>query len=263
MLIKQEDSNMKKTVLIGAIGLVSLSALAGDKLTFDRSLSLSTDRLSAVEFDVGAGSLEIVGTSGDEIRINATIESDDYRDMDDLLEDFEDNMRFEIDRESEYAMVYAKSKDKMKWGKSKNIAIHLEVEMPRGLDLVVDDGSGSITIENIDGLVSIDDGSGSMTLRSIGSDVRIDDGSGSIMIAGVNGDLDIEDGSGSIELKDISGSVDIEDGSGGIMAKFIGGDFKVDDGSGDVIVKNLDGEFKLVDDGSGSIRVNGEKWGKK
>ncbi len=254
---------MKKIVWVSAIGLVTLSAWAGDELSFDRSLSMSTDRLSAVEFDVGAGSLEIVGTSGDEIRINATIESDDYRDMGDLMEDFEEKMRFEIDRESEYAMVYAKSKDNMKWGKSKNIAIHLEVEMPRGMDLVVDDGSGSITIENIDGLVNIDDGSGSMTLRSIGSDVRIDDGSGSIMIAGVNGDLDIDDGSGSVELKDISGSVNIEDGSGEILAKGVGGDFKVDDGSGDVIVKGLDGQFKLIDDGSGSIRVNGEKWGKK
>ena len=62
-------------------------------MKFDRSLSMATDRISTVEFDVGSGSLEIVGTSGDEIRINATIESDDYRDMDDLLEDFEQLFR--------------------------------------------------------------------------------------------------------------------------------------------------------------------------
>ncbi len=254
---------MKKIALISAISLASLAAIAGDNMKFDRSLSMSTDRISAVEFDVGAGSLEIVGTSGDEIRINATIESDDYRDMDDLLADFEDKMIFKIDRESEYAMVYAKSKDKVNWGKSKNIAIHLEVEVPKGMDLVVDDGSGPMTIENIDGELKIDDGSGPITLRSIGSDVQIDDGSGSIMIADVIGDLSIDDGSGSVELKNISGTVDIEDGSGGIMAKDIGGDFKVDDGSGDVVVKNLEGQFKLIDDGSGSIRVNGEKWGKK
>jgi hypothetical protein len=43
----------------------------------------------------------------------------------------------------------------------------------------------------------------------------------------------------------------------------VGGDFKVDDGSGDVVVKNLEGQFKLIDDGSGSIHVNGERWDKK
>ncbi len=254
---------MKKLALISAISLVSLSAISGEKMEFDRTLEMSTDRISAVEFDVGAGSLDIVGTSGNEIKIHATIESDDYRDMDDLVEAFEDKMMFSIERQSEYAMVYAKTKNNINWGKSKNIAIHLEVELPRGMDLVIDDGSGSITVENIDGLLKIDDSSGSITLRDIGNDVQIDDGSGSIQIADVNGDVSIDDGSGSIELKNIIGSVDVEDGSGSINGKDIDGDFKLDDGSGDVVLKNLGGQFKLVDDGSGTIKVNGERWGKK
>ncbi|TDR20353.1 DUF4097 family beta strand repeat-containing protein [Marinicella litoralis] len=254
---------MKKTAIISAISLVSLSAISANNLKFDRSLEMSTDRISAVEFDVGAGSLNIVGTTGNEIRINATIESEDYRKLDDLVDAFENKMLFSIERQSEYAMVYAKKKESMGWGNSKNIMIHLEVELPRGMDLVIDDGSGSMTVENIAGELKIDDGSGSITLRDIANDVQIDDGSGSIQVAGVNGDLSIEDGSGSIELKNISGSVDIEDGSGGIMAKDIGGDFTVDDGSGDVVVKNLTGQFTLIDDGSGSVTVNGARWGKK
>jgi len=255
---------MKKIALISAITLVSLSAISGDNMKFERSLEMSKDRLSAVEFDVGAGSLDIVGTTGDQIRINATIESDDFRDMSDLIEAFEDKMIFSIERQSEYAMVYAKAKDsKMSWGKSKNIMINLEVELPRGMDLVIDDGSGSINIENIDGELNIDDGSGSITLTDIGNDVQIDDNSGSIKITDVNGNLSIDDDSGSVDMKNITGTVDIEDGSGSINAKGIGGDFKVDDGSGDINVKSLAGEFILVDDGSGSINVNGEKWGKK
>ncbi len=254
---------MKKLAFITAISLVSLSAVAGNNMKFDRSLEMSTDRLSAVEFDVGAGTLDIVGTSGSAIRINATIESDDFKDMDDLIDAFENKMLFSIERQSEYAMIVAKSKGNMSWGKSKNIMIHLQVELPRSMDLVIDDGSGSMTVENIDGQLKIDDGSGAITLRDIGNNIRIDDGSGPIQIADVNGDVTIEDGSGPIELKNIKGSVDIEDGSGEIMAKDIGGDFKVDDGSGDVVVKNLEGQFKLIDDGSGSINVNGEQWGKK
>jgi len=254
---------MNKIVLMTAISLVSFSAVSGKNLKFNRSLEMSTDRISAVEFDVGSGSLDIVGTSGNEIRINATIESDDYRGMDDLVEAFESKKIFSIERQSEYVMVYAKSKDGISWGKTKNIMIHLEVELPRGMDLVIDDGSGSMSIENIDGELKVDDGSGSITLRDIGNDVEIDDGSGPIQIADVNGNLTIEDGSGSIEIKNIQGNVYIEDSSGEIMAKNIGGDFKVDDGSGDVVVKNLEGQFKLIDDGSGKINVNGERWDKK
>jgi len=251
---------MKKLVLISVVSLVSLSAVSGNNMKFDRSLTMSTDRLSAVEFDLGAGSLDIVGTTGNQIKINATIESDDFRDMENLVDTFEEKMLFSIDRQSEYAMVYAKSKESIGWGRSKNIAIHLQVELPRGMDIVIDDGSGSINIENIDGNVEIDDGSGSITLIDIGNHVQIDDGSGSINIKDINGDLSIDDGSGSVDIKNVTGTIDIEDGSGGILAKDVGGDFKVDDGSGDIVVKALAGEFHLIDDGSGSIRVNGKSW---
>jgi len=240
--------------------LVSLSAISGKNMSFERSLNLSTDRLTAVEFDLGAGSLDVVGTTGNQISINATIESDDFKNMDDFVEAFENKMHFSIERQSEYAVIFAKKKEGMTWGRSKNMAIHLEVELPRGMDLFIDDGSGSINIENIDGEIAIDDGSGSITLRDIGNNVKIDDGSGSISISDVNGDLDIEDGSGSIEMKNIVGSVEIEDGSGTVVAKKIGGNFEIDDGSGDISVKELTGEFILVDDGSGSIRVNGKGW---
>lgn len=254
---------MQKILCSAVICLVSATAMAGTNLEFKRSLTMSADRINAVEFDVGAGSLEIVGTTSSEMTINATITSDEYRDMSDLQEDFEKYMQFGLTRESGYAMVHAKNKDGFKWGSAKNIAIHLEVEIPKHLDLVIDDGSGAIVVENINGELKIDDGSGPIKLINIGSDVHIDDGSGPIMVADVDGDLDIDDGSGSIELKNISGTVTIEDGSGAITAKDIGGDFSVDDGSGDIVVKNLRGQFKLIDDGSGSVRVNGQRWGKK
>lgn len=255
---------MKKIALISAIGLVSLAASAGeDDLKFDRSLELSTDRLSGLEVDAGSGSMEVVGTTGNQIRVYATITSDDYKNMEDFEDAFEEKMVFDLKRDSGYALLKAKQKkNNLSWG-NKNIAINLEIEVPRNMDLIIDDGSGSIIVENIDGELKIDDGSGSITLRDIGNEVQIDDGSGSIKIADIDGDVSIDDGSGSVEMKNINGSVDIEDGSGEIVAKAIAGDFRVDDGSGDVIVKDLEGEFNLVDDGSGSIKVNGEKWSKR
>ena len=248
---------MKKLTAVGVVALCSFQVLAGNDLKFDRTLELSADRLSAVELDVGAGSLEVIGTSGNEIKVYATIESDEFSDMAVFQEAFEDKMAFSLKRDSGYALLKAKSNKTMNWGNSKNIAIHLEVEVPRHMDLVIDDGSGSMTISDIDGTVKIDDGSGSITIHDIG------DGSGSLKISDVNGDVEVDDGSGSVTLTNIAGTVDIEDGSGSIDANGVAGDFKVDDGSGDVVVKNLEGEFKLIDDGSGGIKVNGQRWSKR
>ncbi len=251
---------MKKIALVSTIGLLSITAFAGSPHKFERNLSLNTDRLSGIEMDVGAGSLEVVGVTGNEIKVYATIESEDYRDMEDLVEAFDDKMEFELTRDSGIAMLKAKrEKNILSWG-NKNIAINLQVEVPRSFDVVIDDSSGPLTVENIDGTVKIDDGSGPITLRMIGNDVQIDDGSGPIRIADINGDVNIDDGSGEIEMKNIQGSVDVEDGSGQITAKVIAGDFKVDDGSGSIIVKELQGDFKLIDDGSGSVKINGKRW---
>lgn len=254
---------MNKLIVFGAIALVSMVAAAGTKLSFEKQMSLNGERLSGLELDVGSGSLTIVGTSGNEIKVEATIESDDYKNNDDLLKGFNERMVLSLERDSGFALLKAKQKSKLGWGKSKNIAIHLSVEVPRHFDVVVDDGSGSMVIDNIDGAVQIEDGSGSVTLTRIGNDVDIDDGSGAIHIADIAGDVYIDDASGPIEVKNISGSVHVEDGSGAILAKVISGDFKVEDGSGEIIVKDLQGEFILVDDGSGTVHVNGLKWRKK
>ncbi len=252
---------MKKITLLGVIGLLSLTAIAGTHHKFERTLSLNTDRLSGIEMDVGAGSLEVVGVSGNEIKVFASIESKDYSDMEDLVDAFENKVAFSLTRESGFAVLKAKRENSSFSWSNKNIAINLQIEVPKSMDVVIDDGSGPMTVENMDGTVKIDDGSGSITLRMIGSDVDIIDGSGSIKVADIKGDVNIDDGSGGIEMKNITGSVYVEDGSGEIIAKVIDGDFKVDDGSGSVIVKELQGDFKLIDDGSGSVKVNGKSLG--
>ncbi|MFC3192685.1 hypothetical protein ACFODZ_00395 [Marinicella sediminis] len=252
---------MKRIALLGAICALTTPALADKKQSFERTLTLNTDRISAIELNTGAGSLEVVGTSGNDIVVNATVVSDDYDDMTEFTDAFDKKMVFSIDRQTEYAVVTAKAKKSMY--NSPDIQINLEVAVPRGLDVLIDDGSGSIHVENLDGELTVDDGSGSVVIKDINNDVNIDDGSGSLSISGVSGNLVVDDGSGSVDMKNIAGTVEIEDGSGSISAKFIGGDFILDDGSGDVVIKELTGDFELVDDGSGTIKVNGKKINKR
>ena len=267
-----------KTIILAAGITLALSAYAGKDLSFDRQLTLEASRIDGLEVDAGAGHMEILGADVDLITVEATIESDKYSSMDDLEEAFADDMEFELKRDQGFALLKAKNKDKL--FSNPEISIHLTIQVPQSFDLIVDDGSGHMKISDIDGSVEVDDGSGHMELSNIKDEVEIDDGSGNIELSNVQssvkiddgsghviaqnitGDITIDDGSGEIKLKHMGGNVDIEDGSGEIQANHIAGNFKVDDGSGPIVVTDLQGDFKLIDDGSGSVKVNGKSWPK-
>ncbi|WP_154223240.1 DUF4097 family beta strand repeat-containing protein [Marinicella rhabdoformis] len=267
-----------KTIILAAGITLALSAYAGKDLSFDRQLTLEASRVDGLEVDAGAGHMEIVGADVDVITVEAKIESDKYNDMDDFESAFADDMEFELKRDQGFALLKAKSKDKL--FSNPEISIHLTIQVPQSFDLIVDDGSGHIKISDIDGSVEvddgsghielsnikdeveIDDGSGHIELSNIQSEVEIDDGSGNVIAKDITGEFTIDDGSGEIKLKQMGGNVNIEDGSGAIQAKHVAGDFTVDDGSGSIDITDLQGEFKLIDDGSGHVKVNGKPYSK-
>ncbi len=117
--------------------------------------------------------------------------------------------------------------------------VNLDIRMPSTMHLDLEDGSGSIKIDDVHGDISVDDGSGSLALANVGGEVIIDDGSGSISARGIGGDLSINDGSGSIKIHDVAGSV------------------TVDDGSGSINVQDVENDLIIVDDGSGSLDYAG------
>jgi hypothetical protein len=132
-------------------------------------------------------------------------------------------------------------------------SLDLEVELPRGFDVEIDDTSGSMDVRDL-GRVSIEDGSGSIVVRSVES-VSIVDGSGSIDVRDVRGDVTIRDGSGGIEVSRVGGTVRIiEDGSGGIVIRDVDGDVIIDeDGSGSIRVTDVKGDLRVGPHGSGGI----------
>ena len=73
-----------------------------------------------------------------------------------------------------------------------------------------------LAIASIGGRVVIEDGSGSITIDDVGGDVRIDDGSGSIEVTGVAGTVSVSDGSGGITVRDAADFELLEDGSGSV-----------------------------------------------
>ena len=229
-------------VIFSLFLIINFSVHAKNELSFEQELSINAGDIKIFDVDVGSGSLIIRGENVSDIIVEATIQSKEYSSLDDLQDAFNKKVVFTLDRSGSKATLKALNKNKIFNINNPNIQVNLNITVPKNLDLVVDDGSGSMKIANINGDLDIDDGSGSMQIKNIVGDIVLDDGSGSLEIKNIEGNVVVDDGSGSVNMKNISGNVTIDDGSGSIN------------------VEELAGEFKLIDGGSGSVKVNGKKW---
>jgi len=128
------------------------------------------------------------------------------------------------------------------------------VVVPQGVAIEVHDGSGSTKVTNV-GSTKIEDGSGSLTIENIRGDLEVTDGSGEIDIEGVSGNVTIDDGSGDITIANVEGNVEIEDNSGSIDVEHAKRNVLIrDDGSGSVDVNDVAGDFTVRSKGSGGVR---------
>lgn len=210
----------------GAIVLLATTACSINyelELQETRDLELSVEPGEHLFIEAGAGSLNLSGKADlDQVRVTAEI----------YQREPNDDYELSLSREQRGQMRLIAENGR----NAGQTAIALSIEVPEWLPVTLDDGSGSIEIENLV------------------ADIDVEDGSGSIRIENIQGNVTIEDGSGSITAVDISGNLGINDGSGSITARDIGGTVVVDDGSGSITVTRA-GDFQLIEDGSGSVNL--------
>ena len=211
----------------------------------ERQLELDADGVAALYIEAGAGSLKVRGEDGaTSIVVVATIQVD-TSDEDRAREVIEERMTLSLDRDGDQARLESFFHNNG-WANSDG-SIALDIEMPRGIQLYVDDGSGSITIEDVESDVEIEDGSGSLKIYNVHR-VDVDDGSGSIVVENATGDVNVVDGSGSITITGVGGSVRIDDGSGSITIDDVENDVIIEeDGSGGVSVADVRGSIEQDD----------------
>lgn len=204
-----------------------------------RELDVDAAGASSLFIDAGAGSMTVEGdASADSIRVKATVQVE-TRDEEKAQKIIAEDLTLSLDRDGD-RVVLKSFFDNGGWGDISG-SVKIEVVMPTGISLRVDDGSGSIIIEDVEADVEIDDGSGSLKVYNVGS-VKVDDGSGSIVIQRASGDVSIIDGSGSITVEEVGGSVTIDDGSGSINVSDVEKDLIIEeDGSGGLSVSNIGG----------------------
>jgi len=102
--------------------------------------------------------------------------------------------------------VIAEIPDQRAWGDAR---LDLEIVVPAGVAVKIDDGSGSLRARKVASL-EIEDGSGEMEIEDVAGDVAIDDGSGTIRVRDVGGDFTVRrDGSGGIHHEGVAGRVSV------------------------------------------------------
>jgi len=208
-----------------------------------RKMDLDVDGISELSIKAGAGSMDVTGVSGlEKITVKATVVVPG-EDEDDALKVIEKRMTLTLDKKGSEAQLNAWF-DGGFMGFGSDAYIVLEVSVPQGLAVNIDDGSGSLDVVDILGDVTIDDGSGSIDVENV-ANLKINDASGSIDVDNASGDVSIVDGSGSISVDHVLGSVTIDDGSGSIRVSDVENDvIIIDAGSGGVTITDVRGRVE-------------------
>ena len=229
-----------RSFIVMAMFVVSLAHAGWSDYEEVRELDLDADGISRLSIKAGAGSMDVTGVKGlNRIAVKATIIVPDA-DEDEAVRVIDKIMTLSLQQEDSEAQLDSWFKPGF-MGLGSNAHIVLEVSVPQGMTVNIDDGSGSIDVTDVAGDVTIDDGSGSIDVSNV-AHLKIDDGSGSIDVVNAAGDVSIVDGSGSINVKHVQGSVTIDDGSGSIKVSDVERDLIiVDDGSGSVSFSDIRG----------------------
>lgn len=115
----------------------------------------------------------------------------------------------------------------------------LRVEVPPGVNVWLDTGSGGADVASLQGNLEIESGSGHVRVAQVDGKVQIDSGSGGIRLEQVKGDIDVEGGSGLVEIYQPGAAVRGEIGSGGLRLvtdQPVAGDYLLEAGSGQMVV---------------------------
>lgn len=226
------------------MGMFAASIAHADWGDYEEKRDLRLDAAGVTHFsvDAGPGSLKVRGNESAAAIVVVAIVQVDENDEDKAKEIIRERMTLTLERDGDSAQLVSHFKGGY-WGNGDG-AVALEIEMPAGIPLRIDDGSGSITVEDLTADVSVTDGSGSLKIHDVGA-IEVDDGSGSIEIIGAGGDVSIVDGSGSIRVREVRGTVTIHDGSGSIQVEDVDNDVVIEEaGSGSVSVADVRGNYE-------------------
>ena len=222
-----------------------------------QQLELPAKDIQSIHITCGPGFLDVFGVDqSDRIKVTATVKISGI--AQNKLKDFWDkHVLLSLKKTHRKAVLQSEFKNEnlMKAdGK-----IDLTVEVPKNLDVKIDDGSGAIFVTALARNLEIEDDSGSIEIRMMTGHISISDGSGTIEVTDIIGNLEVKDGSGRIDIGGVKGDVRIVDGSGSMTITDIDGNLTVIDGSGSIEISDVTQNVFIKEAGSGTLEIEGVK----
>jgi len=230
-----------KTLAYVAASSLLISCINAQQTIVDQ-VDLSFDNITTVEVEGSFCQVNINAIEGHMVSFKGVIKAS--KAYDDLkIKYTEDNHVLKIWLE----------KPNMNWG---NIDGKLELSLPIATNIMVDNSSGSVQLDGIQGgTVDLNASSGSISAKNIISSVNIKTSSGSQKIENIKGDIKSSASSGSINITEVKGSLSAQCSSGGIQMNNIQGDVNAKTTSGSIrgndIIGNVNGNSS-----SGSIKIS-------
>ncbi len=128
------------------------------------------------------------------------------------------------------------------YGEDADGSAQWNVQVPKGVDVDIDNGTGDLILTVTDSEVEGNTGTGDVELTDSSGEFELNSGTGSVVVKSCNGDFDLNSGTGSVKMRDSEGN------------------FKANSGTGNVEAHNLtfseDGDFNS---GTGDVEITGPK----
>ena len=245
---------MRRTLLVSILVLTlgcTIDVVA-DNVEGSFTKTLTVQGPAALEVKSRSGSVEVIGSDGDEVLVHGRIRAGwgiNREDAEERVRRIESNPPVEL-RDGVVVVGELVTPDLLD-----NVSVSYEITVPKRAAVTVRSSSGSQTIENVAGPVQLDASSGSVRVRDVEKDVSVHVSSGSLTVEDVEGSLTAQSSSGSQTFRRIKGSVHARATSGSVKLEEIGGEVDVRASSGSVRVHQASAAPVKVDASSGSIRV--------
>ncbi|MFI7059612.1 DUF4097 family beta strand repeat-containing protein [Kribbella sp. NPDC050124] len=204
-------------------------------MSFTSQLTEDASKIDRLRIEIGSGLVDIRPADGDQTIVDLEVSSGD-----------ENDVIFEV-RDGE--LIVEGPRDVRRGPE-----IQVRIATPATLDARIKTGSGDITSRMPLGTARLGTGSGSITLDRVEGDLGVSTGSGDVRVGHAAGAVRAGTGSGSIDIDEAGDALGLSTGSGDVRIGDAAGRTTVKVGSGDITIERIR-DHSVATSGSGDVRV--------
>jgi DUF4097 and DUF4098 domain-containing protein YvlB len=257
--VKNTHSKFFYVTILSSISFLLTCCAARGSFADTISKSFAVRRGGTLYLESDVGSIEVQGAKANTVDIEVVreVRSGSNRQTEQILQDFV----VHFDQKGDDVYITAKYEkrglDRFRDNIGKYLRVEFTISVPDNYNLNLDTEGGSISAENIKGVIKSRTSGGSLHFDRIDGEISGRTSGGNIDIGEVTGTTDIETSGGSIKINRAAGSVDARTSGGSITMGEVMGGIRADTSGGSIhvtIARQPRGDCRLVTSG-GSITV--------